>query len=538
MRYVRGRRRQPLNRNNVMLLLAVRAVAASVGEPMDHGARAAVSPTTFDSFKLESCECCLCSVVANMLSTAMPTKIDVAACVRRIAAGSRFGDVRAVGKRCVGWTFVTISIVGMLACGSSAAPNTKDILPPQLAVKNGTRITYSFSLDHVVDDKLADFVNELRLRNAEVKDVRILNLPATIELVLVDPARKADFIANVTKGIDIAVEPYGCESDEARRVCLRVLPDRAIERAIEQSISVIRRRLVAAKINGTVSTSEGRVVVDLSSADPREMSETMEIISRRARLGLYVIDNSKQMMSMYMYTRDDPAADAVEIKGQTDQWRNDSGEQIDYYLTARDREEVLSLDDARKLNCLERPDSDGMIRCMVGGRTILERYQREVAHVNPTFRITDDRRLGYEYIKSPDDSRRAIWRTYLLERLPAVSGNSIKSAPAAFDPTTKQAIVLVDLNVIAARMFSTLTSEIIGRKVAIMVDDRVRSSPIILSANSSGRFSISLGGGRLDQQEANELAIALTSGALPLPLRAESVVQLKDGLPQPLPRGN
>jgi SecD/SecF fusion protein len=97
--------------------------------------------------------------------------------------------------------------------------------------------------------------------------------------------------------------------------------------------------------------------------------------------------------------------------------------------------------------------------------------------------------------------------------------------------------VLIDLDADGAKAFEQLTRKMIGKKIAIVVDDRVKSAPIVMSEIPGGRISITMGGNQLErqQQEANELAIALASGALPSPLREESVVELAGGVPQPVP---
>src|SRR5207245_335905 len=67
----------------------------------------------------------------------------------------------------------------------------------------------------------------------------------------------------------------------------------------------------------------------------------------------------------------------------------------------------------------------------------------------------------------------------------------------------------------AARRFGPFTEQNVGRPMAIVLDRKVESAPVIQSRiEDSGRIT-----GRFGQQEANDLALVLRAGALPASIR-------------------
>jgi preprotein translocase subunit SecD len=71
------------------------------------------------------------------------------------------------------------------------------------------------------------------------------------------------------------------------------------------------------------------------------------------------------------------------------------------------------------------------------------------------------------------------------------------------------------LNSAGARIFEKITAENVKRQLAIVLDNRVYSAPVIQERIGGGRASIT---GNFDIKEARDLAIVLRAGALPAPV--------------------
>jgi preprotein translocase subunit SecD len=95
-----------------------------------------------------------------------------------------------------------------------------------------------------------------------------------------------------------------------------------------------------------------------------------------------------------------------------------------------------------------------------------------------------------------------------------VNGSMIVDAQPAFDPAGQPAVNL-RFNELGGRRFARATRENVGRPFAIVLDDVVVSAPNINEPILGGEALIS---GNFTAQSANDLAIALRSGALPFDL--------------------
>ena len=96
-----------------------------------------------------------------------------------------------------------------------------------------------------------------------------------------------------------------------------------------------------------------------------------------------------------------------------------------------------------------------------------------------------------------------------------VSGDSLKNSEASFDQNNMP-VVTTEFDASGARRFAKLTTEHVGERFAIVLDDKVLSAPTIREPIPGGRGQIS---GGFTLQGAKDLAVLLRSGALPAPLR-------------------
>lgn len=106
---------------------------------------------------------------------------------------------------------------------------------------------------------------------------------------------------------------------------------------------------------------------------------------------------------------------------------------------------------------------------------------------------------------------------YLVERTPTIDGSSLVDATTNPDPDDPSRLnVGFRLNRQGAIVFSRFTGENIGRRIAIVLDDRVRSAPVVQSKIPSGEGRIT---GLDSDEEAGDIAIVLRAGALPAPFK-------------------
>lgn len=106
--------------------------------------------------------------------------------------------------------------------------------------------------------------------------------------------------------------------------------------------------------------------------------------------------------------------------------------------------------------------------------------------------------------------------SYQLEQRVALEGKHISDAKLAYNPDTKQPVVNFRLDHEGARRFGEMTQKNVGRPLAIVLDDRVITAPVIRGVIAGGSGEIS---GSFTVSEASDLALLLRAGALPAPLK-------------------
>jgi preprotein translocase subunit SecD len=115
---------------------------------------------------------------------------------------------------------------------------------------------------------------------------------------------------------------------------------------------------------------------------------------------------------------------------------------------------------------------------------------------------------------TPGSTPAEAW--YLLDKRPAVTGRDLRNATTA--PSTERPgsyKVLFSLSTEAGRRFGTFTEANVGRNMAIVLDSRVYSAPVINSRiEDQGRIQ-----GRFGMEEARDLALVLRAGSLPASIK-------------------
>jgi preprotein translocase subunit SecD len=100
---------------------------------------------------------------------------------------------------------------------------------------------------------------------------------------------------------------------------------------------------------------------------------------------------------------------------------------------------------------------------------------------------------------------------YLLTRIPAITGRDLRDARPGQDPNTGRWETNFVLSQDGARRFERFTEANIGKRLAVVLDNQIRSVATIESAiRDTGRIT-----GAFAQQEASDLSLVLRAGSLP-----------------------
>ncbi len=102
---------------------------------------------------------------------------------------------------------------------------------------------------------------------------------------------------------------------------------------------------------------------------------------------------------------------------------------------------------------------------------------------------------------------------FLVKKEPIITGDMLKDARATVDNRGKPAVNF-ELTSEGAEKFGEATAKMIGKRLAIVLDNKVMSAPVVRSRiSAAGQIT-----GNFTPEEAADLAIVLRAGALPAPV--------------------
>ena len=132
---------------------------------------------------------------------------------------------------------------------------------------------------------------------------------------------------------------------------------------------------------------------------------------------------------------------------------------------------------------------------------------------NLTFRFvtnSNEDSFGAEKLTFEDGSEEAIVSKRII-----LSGDNLLDAQPRMNNETNETVVTFSLDRVGAKRFGKATSSGIGKRLAIILDGKIISAPVIRDTIATGSGQIS---GGFTFKSATDLALLLRSGALPAPL--------------------
>ncbi len=129
-------------------------------------------------------------------------------------------------------------------------------------------------------------------------------------------------------------------------------------------------------------------------------------------------------------------------------------------------------------------------------------------------RLPDNTSIYFEK-ETDKQTQREITTPLLLENKVLMTGDMVKDAQVRIGGNFNEPYVSIDMTSRGGKVFAHLTEKNVGRRMAIVLDDIVRSAPVIRERILGGSAQIS---GSFSHEEAADLAIVLRVGALPAPV--------------------
>jgi protein-export membrane protein SecD len=203
---------------------------------------------------------------------------------------------------------------------------------------------------------------------------------------------------------------------------------------------------------------------------------------------------------------------------KTDEENRAFFDRIDKYFATR-----AAADTAAAPDSLVRPFTSKFLSVAEGGESfVLSENEAAVDQMVRQHRadstITLESSLAWEAHQREREGRtgRAL---YVLTREPLMEGKEVQSAQMRLDLDQQRPGapgVSFTLTTRGGAMFADITGSNVGRRLAIVLDNRIQSAPNIIERIPRGQGSIT---GNFSEEEAQNLAIVLRSGALPAPVK-------------------
>jgi preprotein translocase subunit SecD len=299
------------------------------------------------------------------------------------------------------------------------------------------------------------------------------------------------------------------------------------KRDLDLALTVLRKRIDEFGVTEPLiqKVGDSRIVVELAGIT--EPARAKAIVQRSAFLEFRITDKTgaldKALPSM------DRALRGLGIKGDTGTAKPSAVEQL------------LGGDTAKKAGKPGKADStvrdttpvlNGVLSSLVqstggaGGGGVPGEYQvQETAFPRvdsllslPQVARQLSRGLTLRWSAAPTSvGVQSVRMLYVLEDRPIVTGSNLEDAAAQLDPLTNGPIVTFQLDRAGGRKFGEETGKHVGDYMAILLDGRVQGRPPVIQSRIGRNGQITLGNKSL--QEAQDLALTLKAGALPIPLK-------------------
>ena len=373
-----------------------------------------------------------------------------------------------------------------------------------LDLQGGLHLVYEVNVDKAVSDKVdrlsSDIEDKLRRDKAvtelsvtrEGRDDIILTFKNAADAAKIDEALLKEYrnsLDLVDRNAASGVVRLRLDSDQVEEVR---------DYALRQGIETIRGRVDKLGVAEPTIIKKGTdIIVELPGLKPSDFERIKSIIGRTAQLEFKIVDDGSEYMKKVagVVPKRDPKAalQPTDVDVGTEAWNEeDSGKSHeDVYLRSKSRD-------------------------------ALEKF---VAGLSGEVAVPPDHEFGFEENQGRGEAGEQTpdryWRTYYLHKRAALTGEYLSNADQTWDQNTGRPEVSFEFDHQGAAISERMTGDNIGRKMAILLDEKITSAPVIKSRiGARGRITLGSFGDPFQlQQEAKDLVAVLRSGALPAPLR-------------------
>jgi preprotein translocase subunit SecD len=406
-------------------------------------------------------------------------------------------------------------------------------IAPGLDLRGGMRLVYTVEVDDAIRDKRDHLADDMRQQLAtlfqlhtgegrvtrdelsKLGDKVHVSTPETSFIRL-----KFNDKADVSKLDDRFRKPFLAELAESpgpgeNEITFKLRAEdesRIRERAVAQAKETITRRVDGMGLREpSVTTRDEDIILEVPGSDERSFNEIKDTIRQTARLEFKMEDDAGTE-KVFGNIRSDEALDgegiALYSEGAPDG------------LDGSGHKKQVKAFYARMSCQPKKYPNESLHECMGRFRAWAK-----------TLNAPDDHEIGFEAVTEPVEGTDPVqfkqvgWRTVYLFGRAELTGDAIVDANVEQDQNNfGQPFVSLSFSPAGADRFEEITGANVNRRFAIILDDVVDSTPVILYKIAGGSARITMGAGDRDKQlhDAHQLELNLHSGALPAPITPSS----------------
>ena len=373
-----------------------------------------------------------------------------------------------------------------------------------LDLQGGLHLVYEVQVDKAVSDKadrLSAQIEEKLAKDKKVRGVKVRRegdgaearlhvvFPTKTDARKLDAAFEREFAKYLTRdgGNDATGEViFKMDADYI---------DELRSYAVSQGVETIKNRVDKLGVTEpVVQRKQNDIIVELAGLSQSDFERVKSLIGKTAQLEFKMVDDGTEYMQKLGAHADSHKAQYFGLDVGYDAWTaKDSGTQhSDVYIKAKDK-------------------------------ATLEKFVKELPS---ELAIPSDHEILFELTSRRNDegeeTQDKVWRSYYLHRRAELTGEYLTDAEVGWDPNTGRPEVSITFDSEGANLFEKISGNNVGRRMAIILDEKVNSAPTIEGRIGGGRARITLGGFSDPyqlQQEAKDLVAVLRTGALPAPLK-------------------
>jgi preprotein translocase subunit SecD len=336
------------------------------------------------------------------------------------------------------------------------------------------------------------------------------------------------------RGLDLQGGMYlALEVDESKGL----VPDKS--KAIDNALKVVRNRIDEFGVSEPVVQKAGndRIIVELPGIDDPRRAE--DVVQKSAYLEFQITDASQALEKAL------PRIDALLKDAKVTVAVTTSAAKKD---TANAGLQSLFTADTSKKADSAKTDSAKAATGTAGGPGAFSKLIQQGQMPGEYYVAQSDVGLVTQYLAMPQvvaalpPAKVIRWSSdtvslgnrvyrplYVLDAKPIITGEYLTDAKPSTSPTEGN-LVQFTMNNEGARRFRTETSRHIKDYMAIVLDQRVMGRPPQIQSAIGANGQITMGG--KDLQAAQDLALVLRAGSLPVPLKVADIRQIGASLGQ------